>query len=63
MKFSSLLLLNKKPPNPSCSISVGPFGQLLDKIGIFKYDASNKTNPGSSHNEDKTKHSAFFKYL
>ena len=32
-------------------ISSGPFGQLLESIGIFRYPASKRVWPGSSHLE------------
>ena len=64
-KFSTKLFIEfdlyKKPFFPSLSISIGPFGQSLENIILFIYPASNITNPGSSHRDDKTKIFEFFK--
>ena len=54
--FAKLLIsfdLNNIPFTLSLIISFGPSRQSLEKIGILQAPASNKTKPGSSHNEDK----------
>ena len=43
-------------------ISFGPLGSRLIMF-VFDAPASARTNPGSSHRDDKIKQSAYFKYL
>ena len=56
------LFLNKYPLFSLFNISWGPFLQLLDITVVLLNPASNKTKPGSSHREERTKQSALIRY-